>query len=102
MEVLLTDKADYPIFMIEYPKETDKSIFNIYRVVYHDSIKKLISQVQYATGFIREDGMIRIRFGDDNNIGTIHLHGKEGLEIHKKLLDKIWEVVTSKIEGFRY
>ena len=99
MEPLITE-GNFVLFYIIFDEGHTfghSAKFEVCRVTLWDSDDQWEESEPYLEGSIRYDGGSNFWFGDS---GYIHLRGKREFELHKQVMDRVWDMCSKKIKNF--
>jgi hypothetical protein len=73
--------------------------FTVYEITSWSGLDNSPIEIEeYISGYVKWDGCSNITFG--NGDGTLHLCGRHFYDLHKKVMDAIWDKCSKKITNF--
>lgn len=102
-EKLVDNNYNYIAFIIHISELEDHYIsFEVREVTSWDAAdtNEIIETELYLHGCVKWDGCSHIYFGEAGNSGYIHICGKEGWDIHCKVMTAVYSLAADRIKEF--
>jgi hypothetical protein len=104
METLIKN-GDYINYLIDINKNTEICIeFKIYKVQgweCDEGNTPCEEDIElFIRGYIKWDGCSHFWFGEEENLGYLHLCGRSAIDGLKEVMDAVWKVAEEKIENW--
>jgi len=101
MKEILIKEGEYINFTIEFEEGQDfeySATCKVYETIsWVNDPPEVSEDEEYLSAYIKWDGCSHIHFKEE---GYLHLCGKSYFESHIQVMNKVWELCTTKIKHF--